>query len=344
MPKRVNNIFDKKLKFKLMYQAYYRAAKNKHLNKEVILYEMDLATNLLNTLKEINSNLYQQGIYRKFTIYEPKERLILSLPFKDRVVHQWYVEEFIKPIFGPKLIFDSYACLEGKGVYKATTKLKMYMRNQYKENKEFYVLKCDIEKFFYNIDKNILYSIICRYVKDKKLLNLSKVIIFDGTYKIGIPIGNYTSQYFANIYLNELDHFVKEKLKVKYYIRYMDDFVLILDNKAQCKEYKEYIKEFLNKKLGLKLNKKTNYFKNTQGINFCGYRIFVDKMLLKNDNKKKIYKRVKKWNCEYKMKKLDLMQAANSLKSWIGHASHTDSFLYVNKIINKCNWIYKEVK
>lgn len=340
MPKRINNIFKDSLTFKKMYNAYYRAAKGKHQTKEVILFEMDLATNLTNILRDISKQNYKSGIYRKFKIYEPKERLILALPFRDRVVHQWYVEEFIKPIFLPKMIEDSYACLPEKGVHKAVKKLQYYMIKAKKENEEFYILKCDISKFFYNIDKQILYDIIIRYVKDKDFINITNKIIFDGTYKIGIPIGNYTSQYFANIYLNELDHFIKEELRIKYYIRYMDDFVLIVQNKEKAKYIKEQIKEYLKNTLKLDLNNKTNYFKNKQGVSFCGYIIFTNKIVLKNYNKKKIYKRVRKWNIEYEKGKLDMVNAANSLKSWMGHASHTNSYGYTNKILNKCKWIY----
>ncbi len=341
MPKRVNNIFDKKVKFTYMYNAYKRASAGKHSNKEIILYELDLATNLVNLLKEIYTGNYKQGIYRRFIIYEPKERIILALPFKDRVIHQWYVEEFIKPIFVPKMIEDSYACLENKGVHKASKKIQSYMKKEYKKNTDFYILKCDISKFFYSIDKQRLFNIIKRYVKDIKFLELTKRIIFDGTGKKGIPIGNYTSQYFANIYLNELDHYIKEKLNVKYYVRYMDDFVMIMNDKDECKKTKQLIEEFLNKNLDLKLNCKTSYFKHKQGLSFCGYRIFVNKIILKNANKKKIYKRIKEWNRLYREHNLNTIEAVKSLNSWLGHASHSNSYLYTKKIINKCDWIYK---
>lgn len=205
-----------------MLKAYERAAKGKHNDKEVILFDMNLGENIYNILNDIYNKKYKMGIYRKFIIYEPKKREIMSLPFRDRVVHQWYVEEFIKPIFLPQLITDTYACIENRGVHKAIEKLQYYMKIKYKHNKDYYILKCDISKFFYNIDKEILYKIISKKVKDKDFLEFTKKLIFDGTGKVKIPIGNYTSQWFANIYLNELDHFVKEKLGIKFYIRYMD--------------------------------------------------------------------------------------------------------------------------
>ncbi len=234
MPKRVNNIFMENLKFKYMYDAYYRSSKGKHYNKEVILYEMNLAENILDSLKSLYNDTYKIGKYNKFKITIPKERIIEALPFKDRVIQQWYVEQFIKPIFIPKMIKDSYACLPGRGVHKAVKTLKRYMYNTQKSNKNAYVLKCDISKFFYSIDKEILYQIISRKVKDQRFLKMTKQYIYDTEEREGIPIGNYTSQYFANIYLNELDHFIKEKCKIKYYIRYVDDFVLILNDKKEC--------------------------------------------------------------------------------------------------------------
>ena len=322
MSKRVNNIFKEKIKFKNMLDAYKRAAKGKRSNKEVILFEMDLANNITSILKDINNKKYRIGKYRKFEIYEPKKREIWALPFRDRVVHQWYVEEFIKPIFIPKMIQTSYACIEKRGAHLAIRNLNRYMRKMYKKNKNYYILKCDIKKFFYNINKKILFQIIERKIKDRDFLNFTRNILYQNASKeIGIPIGNYTSQYFANIYLNELDHFVKENLGVKYYVRYMDDFILLAESKEICKKYLNEIKEFLKDNLELELNKKTNYMKNKQGVIFCGYKLYGTKIKLCKSNKKKIYKRIKKWNEKYKNKELDLKSTSLSLNSWIGYAS-----------------------
>lgn len=199
-----------------MFAAYERAAKGKKKNKEVITYELDLAQNITNTLKELYAGKYQVGEYREFEVFEPKRRIIQSLPFKDRVVQQWYVEEFIKPIFIPQFIEDSYACLDDKGSHKGVRKLNKYLYNYSKINENLYILKCDIAKFFYNINKKKLFQLMQRKVKDKEFLKLTKMLIYHDNEEKGIPIGNYTSQYYANIYLNELDHYVKEKLNIKY--------------------------------------------------------------------------------------------------------------------------------
>ena len=326
-----------------MLEAFKRAAKGKKENKEVILFEMDLANNLTKILKSIHENKDVVGEYRKFTIYEPKKRVIWALPFADRVVHQWYVEEFIKPIFLPKLISTTYACIEGRGVHLAVETLNKFMKRMYRENPDYYILKCDVAKFFYSIDKNILYKIIENKVKDRDFLEFTKKILFQKSNSDkGIPIGNYTSQYFANIYLNELDHYIKEELKIKYYVRYMDDFVLLTNSKEESKEVLDKIEEFLDKNLKLKLNKKTNYMKNKQGVNFCGFKLKQGKITLLKQSKKKIYKKVRNWNKKYKAKKLDFKQASMQLNSWKGHASHTTNNGIINDVMKRCDWLYDE--
>lgn len=323
-----------------MLEAYERASDKKHYNKEVIIYEMDLASNIVKTLKELYAGTYKTSEYRSFTIYEPKERIIKALPFKDRVVQQWYVEEFIKPIFLPKFIQDSYACIPTRGVHQAVHKVRKYTHNMSLKNEDFYFLKCDISKFFYSINKKVLYEIIEKYIKDKYFLDFTKLLIYNDDLEVGIPIGNYTSQYFANIYLNTLDHYIKEELKVKYYVRYMDDFVLILNSKDECKQILEKITKFVEEKLKLKLNTKTRYFKGKQGINFCGYKVFPTHILLKKSNKKKMYKKIKIWNELYEKKQLDLKETFTKLASWEGHAKNADAFFLRKKVRRKCNWLY----
>lgn len=343
MSVRFNNIYKDKIKFRNMFEAYKRASKGKKQNKEVILFELDLASNILGILQDLYNDKYSFSNYRKFKIYDPKEREILSLPFRDRVVHQWYVEEYIKPVYKDIFIKDTYACIDGRGLHLAIYTFKKYMQDEYKKNKDFYILKCDIQKFFYSIDKNVLYSILMKKYKDKRFLNFTSKIIFENTQgDVGIPIGNYTSQYFANIYLNELDHYIKEKLKIKYYVRYMDDFLLITRNREESKKIKVIIEKFLETELKLKLNKKTNYFPNKNGVKFCGFKIYTNKIMLANSNKKKINNRIRKWNKEHRNKTLDLHQAAVSFQSWKGHAMHETNQITVKSAIQKCEWIYKE--
>ena len=156
-----------------------------------------------------------------------------------------------------------------------------------------WILKCDIKKFFFNIDRQILFDLLKRKIKDKYFLRFSKKIIFYNQEQIGIPIGNYTSQYYENIYLTKLDKYIKEKLKIRYYTRYMDDFVLIIESKEKTKELLEKIKGLLDKNLKLELNSKTAYFKQNQGINYCGFRIWKTHRLLREQSKKKMKRKLK---------------------------------------------------
>lgn len=152
--------------------------------------------------------------------------------------------------------------------------------------------------------------------------------------------GNYTSQYFANIYLNELDQYLKRELHIKYYVRYMDDFVLLLSCKKECIDVKNKIVAFLKSNLKLELNDKTRYYPYKMGVNFCGYRIFCTHKLLRISSKKKIKSKIKKWNNQFNNKQLDIDYAMQSLNSWCGHAMHCNSYSLKKKIMNSCNFLY----
>ena len=345
MPKKIRNCFYKELTFSKMLLAHKRARKNKAYKREVILFEMNLENNIINLMNNIKTGKYRLGEYRTFKIYEPKERTIKALPYVDRVVHQWYVEEFIKPYIVPKFVSTSFACLVEKGTHKAVEQVEKYMRIYKRNSKNFWVLKCDISKYFYSINPHILYRILQKYIADKKMLEFTKLLIFDHRGMVGdlgIPIGNYTSQFFANIYLNELDHFVKRTLKVKYYVRYMDDFILLLPSKKDCIEIKRKIEEFLATNLQLSLNNKSRYYPYTMGVNFCGYRIFATHRLLRLNSKKKIKSNVKHWNKLYAQNKLDIHTTMQSLASWVGHSSHCNSYKLQKKIFNSCDFLVSD--
>ena len=343
MPKKIKNCFYKNLTFQKLLEAHNRARKHKTYKYEVIKFELNLENNLTNLLNSIKNKSYRLGKYHSFKVYEPKERIIKALPYIDRIVHQWYVEEFIKPYILPKFIDTSFACLEDKGTHKAVDKLQKYLRIFQINHNNFWVLKCDIKKFFYNIDPYILFNILKKYMDDKELLNFTKILIFDERDEdVGIPIGNYTSQYFANIYLNELDQYIKRTLKIKYYVRYMDDFILLANTKKECIVLKNKIKFYLEQYLKLKLNEKSKYYPSKMGVDFCGYRIFPTHKLLRNNSKKKIKKKVKIWNEQYKKHNLNFTYVLQSINSWLGHISHCNSYTLKKKILNSCDFLYKE--
>lgn len=189
MPKKIKKCFYKNLTFKKLYEAHLRAKKNKSYKSEVIKFEINLENNLTNLLNSLINNTYTIGNYFQFKVYEPKERIINSLPYKDRIVHQWYVEEFIKPYIVPKFINTSFACLKNRGTHKAVSEVQRQLRIFKRNYGDFWILKCDIKKFFYNIDPNILFNIMKKYISDKKLLDFTHLLIFKNQIdSVGIPI------------------------------------------------------------------------------------------------------------------------------------------------------------
>ncbi len=344
MCKTIKKSFALKLTFDNLMSAYERASKNKGNKKDLLSFNIDLETNIVNLLNELKNNKYKQGKYRTFTIYEPKERVIKVLPFKDRIVQQWYIEEFIKPFIVPRFIYTNCACIESKGTLFAVNITQKYMRKMKRICNDYYVLKCDIKKYFYNIDKDILFNIMKKYITDKRLFELTGIFIYEDDLDIGIPIGNYTSQYFANIYLNELDKYVKEELKIKYYIRYMDDFIILLKTKEECKKIKDKIEHYLNNELKLELNIKSRYYPSKMGINFCGYIIYETHKLIRKRSKNKVKRSIKVWNKLYSLNKLDKFKIILSWNSFIGYFKHANSHNFTVKMFKSLYYTNDKMK
>lgn len=191
MSKKIKNVFYKNLTFEKFVAAHNRAKKNKMFKNEVLNFDLNLESNIITIIRSIKNNTYKVGQYHSFTVYEPKERIIQSLPYRDRVVHQWYVEEFIKPYIMPKFINTSFACLPNKGTHKAVDSVQKMMRSYSKKYPDYYILKCDIKKYFNSIDTIVLFDILKKYINDKALLNFTHKILFENRpfdTHIGIPI------------------------------------------------------------------------------------------------------------------------------------------------------------
>ena len=191
MPKKIRNVFYKNLTFQKFVEAHNRAKKNKMFKNEVLTFDLNLESNIITIIRSIKNNTYKVGQYHSFTVYEPKERIIQSLPYRDRVVHQWYVEEFIKPYIMPKFINTSFACLPNKGTHKAVDSVQKMMRKYSQNYPDYYILKCDIKKYFNSIDSIVLFDILKKYIEDKALLRFTSKILFDNRpfdTNIGIPI------------------------------------------------------------------------------------------------------------------------------------------------------------
>ena len=337
MSKKYKRGFFNSINYEKMYKAYLNARKSKRYRRDIILFNLRYEEKISLICKKIKNGKYNFGDFKEFYVYDPKKRRILAAPFEDRIVHTWYVKEFIEKIFVPIFASSSYACIKGKGMHKCALDVKKAMYNVSKKNINAYVVKMDVAKFFDNIDRNILFDIIKRKVSDKEFLNFTKNLLnsskkYDKKENISIPIGNFSSQMFGNIYLNEVDRYAKEVLKCKYYFRYMDDTCIICKNKEEAKYVLFKLTVFYAEKLHLLLNNKTDIFPLKNGVNFCGYKI-TNKgyMNLRNKGKKRFIKKVKRLRKLIKEGKITVNNAKISIAGNIGYIKIAN----VDKLINK---------
>lgn len=266
--------------------AYRNARRGKGWLYAVKNFERNAEENLLTIQRSLIEKTFYTSSYKTKTITEPKVREIYILPFApDRIV-QHALMNVIELIWEKLFIFDSYACRKGKGIHAGSRRTMEFVR------KNDYVLKCDISKFYPSIDHEVLFDIVQRKIKCKDTLWLLKDIIYSVPNGRNVPIGNYTSQWFGNLYMNELDQILKHQYKVKDYLRYCDDFCLFHNDKQFLNEMKSVIQEFADSKLKLKLSK-CEMFPVTHGVDFLGYRHFRDYILLRKSTAKRLIKRLK---------------------------------------------------
>jgi retron-type reverse transcriptase len=290
-------------------------------------FASNLEENLITIQNELIYETYKPSRYNEFIIREPKERLILALPFRDRVVHQ-AICAVIEPLFENTFISDSYACRKGKGTIAGVKRVEKFVKKELR-NEEVFCLKMDIQKYFYSIDHATIKKLLKRKIRCKKTLNLLNVII-DSTDNPGIPVGNLTSQLFANIYLNQVDHFIKETLRIKHYVRYMDDMIILSKNKKQLWVWLSEIRNFLNTELRLTLNKKTSVFNIKRGIDFLGYRQFPQHRIL---GKRVMVKNIRKFKKFVKVN-IGMDKIQKSLASLNGLCKHCNSEKFMRNIKN----------
>jgi len=247
MPKTIRNSFEKYLSYEKLMEAHLKSKKGKGYRQEIILFNLKQEEYIMWIYKQLNESIYKHGGYTEFYVTEPKPRKIEKSRYIDRIVHRWLVDNFLAPTFVPQFLTTSYACIKNRGMHKACIYVQKTMKHCKRIWGEYYILKMDVAKYFDNIDKSILFKIINRKIKDEKLLWLTKEIIYAQPREKGLEIGNYTSQMFANIYLNEVDQYIKRELKIKYYCRYLDDSIVIVRTKQEAKEALVTIQEFLKK-------------------------------------------------------------------------------------------------
>ena len=333
--KRANNIYEKVYSFENIYLAYIKARKNKRYREDVLEFTDNLEANLITIQNELIWKMYSPGRYREFVVCEPKRRIIQAPSFKDRVV-QHALCNVIEPVFDLRFICDSYACRKGKGTHAGVERTIYFLRKLAGSSSRTYCLKADISSYFPSIDHTVLKTLLRKRVSCEATLWLIDTIIDSSSCGCtrGIPIGALTSQLFANIYLNELDTFVKHDLRAKHYVRYVDDFIILDHSKQRLREYLSEIKGYLEDRLRLALNHKTGIFPVSRGIDFLGYRIWADKLLLRRANIRRSKRRLRKLRVLYEDGAVKLEKLRSSVASWQGQCKFSKSYSAMQRVID----------
>ena len=340
--KTYNNLYNNLCSYDNLFIAYKKARKGKIKKDYVIEFEKNLNENIKLLREELLFHSYKPKPLKTFIIRDPKTRKISKSAFRDRIVHHALIN-IIEPIFDKTFIYDSCANRKGKGTSLAIERLTYFHRKITKSNNiQTYFLKADIKHYFQEVNHKILLNMIERRITDYNIISLIKLILKNYKNKEkGMPLGNLTSQFFANVYLNELDYFVKHKLKAKYYIRYVDDFVILHKSKEQLEEWKEDINNFLRNRLKIELHKdKSKIILIDKGIPFLGFRNFYHYKILRKNKIRLLRNKIDIMTKEYKETKSyeNLMKRIESIFS---HLEIANTFYLRRMIINK---ISKEIE
>lgn len=321
--------------------AYKRCIRGKtKFKRDAMIFDRDITYNINTLLDELMSFNYTPQNYYSFTVYEPKERVIYASTFRDKLV-QNILYNVLKEKYKSVFIFDSYACIEGKGTHRASQRIQHYLRKvKWTHGQECYIIKADVSKFFYSVNRQILKLIIRKHVFCSDLLWLIDTIIDNCPDDKGLPLGNITSHLFANVYLNPLDQFCKRFLSLKFYVRYMDDICIIVENKEKASFVLSKIIDFLELKLDLEINPvKTAIFPINQGVNMVGFKTHPTHKLLRNDSKKKIKRKCQKFPNLIREGKLSVRKAEQIMNSWYGHSQQACSANFVKSLLKKNNYL-----
>lgn len=336
--KRHGNLWPQIVDFGNLVQAARQAQRGKRLQDNVLAFNYDLEANLLQLQDELLTQTYQPGAYKTFQIVEPKKRMISAAPYRDRVVHHALCN-VIAPIFERTFIAHSYANRVGYGTHRALRRFTELARSHR------YVLQCDIRKYFPSLDHEILKTMLRRKIKCHATLWLVDTIIdasneqepiteyFPGDElwtpqerRRGLPIGNLTSQFFANVYLNGLDHFVLEELGTSKYVRYVDDFVLFGNDHAWLASARTKIEAFLTR-VRLKMHTiKSQLFETRHGASFVGFRVLPQQIRVRNENLRRARRRLRRLQEGYRHGAVALADLTLCLRSWIAHLEHGNTW------------------
>jgi hypothetical protein len=337
--RRHKDLFDRIVSFENLLLAARKAQRGKRFNENVAAFNHNLEAELLKLQQELRGETYHPGVPRQFNVYDRKPRLITAAPYRDRVVHHALCN-VIEPLFERSFIYDAYACRSGKGTHAAVSRLtKALRRNRY-------LLQCDIRKYFPSIDHEVLKALLRRKIGCARTLWLLDLVIDasppqqeiihyypgDNLFtphmrRRGLPVGNQTSQLFANVYLDPLDHYLKETLRAQHYVRYCDDFLVLGDQKSLLWDIKEGIETFLASDLRLGLHPTKQWVRpGDAGVDFLGYRIFPTHRLLLRASGYRFQRRLRSMQRRFARGALATLDIRQRIAAWVGHACHADTY------------------
>ena len=280
-----------------LLEAWKEFARGKQSRKDVQEFERNLMANILSLHRNLVAKTYTHSAYQAFKINDPKPRDIHKASVRDRLLHH-ALHRILSPFFAKTFIADSNSCQKGKGTHRALNRFRKFIDIVSENNtRTVWVLKCDIKKFFANIDQAILLEIMKKYIPDNDIVWLISIIVqsfHSGTLGVGLPLGNLTSQLFVNIYMNEFDQFMKHKIKAKHYIRYSDDFVVLSHSRLYLENILPDMRKFLEEKLKLTIHpNKISIQTVVSGVDFLGWVHFSDHRVLRTTTKKRMFKNIK---------------------------------------------------
>ena len=355
-----------------LFEAYIECRKKKRYTCNALKFEVDYEEQLVQLCREINQGIYQPKPSIAFVVDKPVKREIFAANFRDRIVHHWLVNK-LNPLFEKMFIYDSYACRKNKGTHFGIGRIDRFMRQCSRQySRDCYILKLDIRGFFMHIDKELLLNKLVHFInekytdKDKQLiLEICRIIInnnptqnviikggrsnwnglptdkslFHSPANCGLPIGNLTSQVFANFYMNDFDHYIKNTLGIRYYGRYVDDFVIIHEDKEFLKELIPKLSNFLSSKLKLRLHPRKIYLqKYDKGVTFLGVVIKSFRLYIANRTKGNFYAAMERHNKiarDHRPTKEELKHFQSSMNSYLGIMKHYKTYALRKRMIFK---------
>ncbi len=333
----IGNIYPTVVDTENLYGAVKRAAAGKRSHPDVAGFLLNQEENVETLRAELETMTYKPGPYRLFFIHDPKERLVSTAPFRDRVVHH-AIHDVIEPTIDKSFIHDSYACRRGKGTHRALDRAQHFLRIN------DYVLHLDICRYFESIDHATLITILRKRIADEKVLWLLETIIHSiGREKeYGLPLGNITSQFFANLYLNELDQYVKDELKEKCYLRYVDDMLLFGDSRERLKQLRVLMEQFIEERLKLKMHANRAEVRSShRGLAFLGFRLFRHHRKVLPATVNRFVRRMRSLSAAYREGEIALEKIGKSVECWVSFMSYANTWHIRRQILERYCFLAK---